>query len=189
MLKNDIWIIRQAQNHGMLTPFERKLISERDGEKIISFGLSSYGYDIRCSEAFKIVKRPDLFDVISPKKSNEELFIDYTGPVCRIPPHSFALGCSVEYFKVPKDVIGICVGKSTYARCGLIVNVTPLEPEWEGYLTLEFSNTTPYTLEVFANEGIAQIVFLGADKVCRTSYKDRCGKYQGQTGVTLPRLS
>ena len=158
-----------------------------EGRKIVSFGTSSYGYDIRCSTEFKIFTNVNS-TIIDPKHFDEKNFVDYRGEVCIIPPNSFALARTVEYFRIPRNVLTICLGKSTYARCGIIVNVTPLEPEWEGHVTLEFSNTTPLPARIYANEGVAQVIFLESDEVCETSYRDRGGKYQGQKGVTLPRI-
>lgn len=172
-----------AQNEGMIEPFEEK--QKRDGA--ISFGLSSYGYDARCSKEFKIFTNVDNA-IVDPKAFNEQSFVDRETDVCVIPPNSFALTRSVEYFRIPKDVLVICLGKSTYARCGLIVNVTPLEPGWEGHVTLEISNTTPLPAKVYANEGIAQFLFFKGSTPCEVSYADRSGKYMGQTGVTLPKL-
>ena len=185
-VKSDRWIRRMAAEHGMIEPFEPDQIRHVDGERVISFGTSSYGYDIRCSTEFKIFTNINS-TIVDPKAFDEKNFVDYRGDVCIIPPNSFALCETVEELKIPRDVLAICVGKSTYARCGIIVNVTPLEPEWEGHVTLEFSNTTSLPAKIYANEGIAQMVFLESDEVCETSYKDRGGKYQGQRGVTLPR--
>ena len=152
----------------------------------MSYGTSSYGYDIRCSREFKIFTNINSA-VVDPKAFDESSFVEFEGDVCIIPPNSFALARTVEYFRIPRNVLTICLGKSTYARCGLIVNVTPFEPEWEGYVTLEFSNTTPLPAKIYANEGVAQVIFFEANEECEVSYKDRAGKYQGQTGVTLPR--
>lgn len=158
------------------------------GDKIVSYGTSSYGYDVRCADEFKIFTNVHS-TVIDPKNFDPKSFVDFKGDRCIIPPNSFALARTVEYFRVPRDILVVCLGKSTYARCGIIVNVTPLEPEWEGHITLEFSNTTPLPAVIYANEGVAQFLFFqaDADDICEMSYKDRCGKYQGQTGVTLPR--
>ena len=153
----------------------------------ISYGVSSYGYDARVSEEFKIFTNVDSA-LVDPKKFSTESFVERSGDVCVIPPNSFALARTVEYFRVPRDILVICLGKSTYARCGIIVNVTPLEPEWEGHVTLEFSNTTPLPAKIYANEGACQFIFLKADALCEVSYADRSGKYQGQVGVTLPKL-
>lgn len=155
-------------------------------EKIISYGTSSYGYDIRCADEFKIFTNINS-TVVDPKNFDERNFVDFKGPVCIIPPNSFALARTVEYFRIPRDVLTVCLGKSTYARCGIIVNVTPFEPEWEGYVTLEFSNTTPLPAKIYANEGVAQVLFFRGEE-CGTSYADRGGKYQGQTGVVTPRM-
>ncbi len=172
-----------AIEHRMIEPFVESSI--RKG--VVSFGLSSYGYDIRISNEFKIFTNVNSA-IVDPKRFDSGSFVDFTGDVCIIPPNSFALSRTVEYFRIPREVLTICVGKSTYARCGLIVNVTPLEPEWEGYLTLEISNTTPLPAKVYANEGIAQLIFLAGDGLCEQSYADKKGKYQGQSGVVLPRI-
>ena len=172
---------------GMIEPFESGQVKEVKGRRVVSYGTSSYGYDIRCSTEFKIFTNINS-TIVDPKEFDAKNFVDYTGEVCIIPPNSFALARTVEYFRIPRNVLTICLGKSTYARCGIIVNVTPLEPEWEGHVTLEFSNTTPLPARVYANEGVAQVIFLESDEVCDTSYKDRGGKYQGQKGVTLPRI-
>jgi len=170
----------------MIEPFEADQIRHNTAGKVISYGTSSYGYDIRCSDEFKIFTNINSA-VVDPKAFDSNSFVDYKGDVCIIPPNSFALARTVEYFRIPRNVLTVCLGKSTYARCGIIVNVTPFEPEWEGYVTLEFSNTTPLPARIYANEGIAQVIFFEADEVCETSYRDRGGKYQYQTGVTLPR--
>ncbi len=179
----DTWIRDQARNHGMITPFEES--QKRDG--IISYGLSSYGYDCRLSDEFMIFTNVDNA-IVDPKDFSNNSFVTRKTDICIIPPNSFALARTVETFKVPRDVLVVCLGKSTYARCGLIVNVTPLEPEWEGQVTLEISNTTPLPAKVYANEGIAQFLFFKGDTICETSYADRAGKYMGQKGVTLPKL-
>jgi dCTP deaminase len=185
-IKPDKWIRRMAKEHGMISPFEPQAVREYQGKKAVSFGTSSYGYDVRCADEFKVFT--NVFStVVDPKQFDPRSFVDIKGPECIIPPNSFALARTVEYFKIPRDVLVVCLGKSTYARCGIIVNVTPLEPEWEGHVTLEFSNTTPLPARIYANEGVAQMLFFGADEVCETSYKDRGGKYQGQQGVTLPK--
>ena len=184
-IKSDKWIRKMAVEQGMITPFEPKQVRHRENEKIVSHGTSSYGYDIRCSREFKIFTNINSA-VVDPKNFAPESFVDVTSDICIIPPNSFALARSVEYFKIPRNVLVICLGKSTYARCGIIVNVTPLEPEWEGHITLEFSNTTPLPAKIYAQEGVAQLLFLESDESCETSYKDRGGKYQGQRGVTLP---
>jgi dCTP deaminase len=179
----DSWIREMAQTRGMIEPFTENL--KRDG--VISYGLSSYGYDARVSPEFKIFTNVDSA-VVDPKNFSSNSFVDRETDVCVIPPNSFALARTVEFFRIPRDVLVICLGKSTYARCGIIVNVTPLEPEWEGHVTLEFSNTTPLPAKIYANEGACQFIFLKGDKPCDVSYRDRAGKYQSQTGVTLPRL-
>jgi dCTP deaminase len=184
-IKSDRWIIEQARK-GMIEPFENGQVRERDDRKIISYGTSSYGYDVRCSTQFKIFTNIHSATV-DPKAFDESSFINIESDVCVIPPNSFALASTIEYFKIPEDVLTICLGKSTYARCGIIVNVTPLEPEWEGHVTLEFSNTTSLPAKIYANEGVAQMLFFQSDERCLVSYKDRGGKYQGQTGVTLPK--
>jgi len=171
---------------GMIEPFEAEQVSSVDGQRVISYGTSSYGYDIRCSNEFKIFTNINSA-IVDPKSFDESSFVDFRGDCCIIPPNSFALARTVEYFRIPRNVLTICLGKSTYARCGIIVNVTPFEPEWEGYVTLEFSNTTPLPARIYANEGVAQVVFFEGDESCDVSYKDRKGKYQGQSGVTLPR--
>ena len=179
----DHWIRKAALEQEMITPFEEKM--QRDG--VISYGLSSYGYDARVASDFKIFTNIDNA-LVDPKDFCENSFVTRKVDVCIIPPNSFVLAHTVEYFKIPRDVLVICLGKSTYARCGLIVNVTPLEPEWEGHVTLEISNTTPLPAKVYANEGVAQFLFMKADSLCETSYADRGGKYMKQTGVTLPRM-
>jgi dCTP deaminase len=179
----DSWIRQQALENGMISPFEENLRKEG----VISYGLSSYGYDARVAPEFKIFTNIDSATV-DPKDFKSNGFVDRNTDVCIIPPNSFALARTVEYFKIPRDTLVICLGKSTYARCGIIVNVTPLEPEWEGHVTLEFSNTTPLPAKIYANEGACQFIFLKADSVCETSYADRAGKYMGQTGVTLPKI-
>jgi dCTP deaminase len=187
-IKSDRWIRQQAQENRMIEPFVYDQVRQNEsGEKIISYGTSSYGYDIRCSNEFKIFTNINSA-VVDPKNFDDGSFVDFIGDECIIPPNSFALARTVEYFRIPRDVLTICVGKSTYARCGIIVNVTPFEPEWEGYVTLEFSNTTTLPAKIYAGEGVAQVLFLGADEVCETSYRDRGGKYQAQTGVTLPKM-
>ncbi|MBI2873540.1 MAG: dCTP deaminase [Firmicutes bacterium] len=180
-----------AKEHGMIDPFAEGQVTRAEaadaGSRIISYGLSSYGYDIRIAEDFKIFSNLRSA-VVDPKAFREDCFIDFKGAECLIPPNSFALARSVEYFRIPRNVLTICLGKSTYARCGIIVNVTPFEPEWEGFATLEISNTTPLPAKVYANEGIAQVIFLEAPEVCEISYRDRKGKYQGQIGVTPPKV-
>ena len=185
-IKSDKWIKRMAEGHGMIEPYEAGQVRETNGNRIVSYGTSSYGYDVRCSDEFKIFTNINSA-VVDPKDFDHQSFVDFKGDVCIIPPNSFALARTVEYFRIPRSVLTICLGKSTYARCGIIVNVTPLEPEWEGHVTLEFSNTTPLPARIYANEGVAQMLFYESDEVCETSYKDRGGKYQGQTGVTLPK--
>jgi dCTP deaminase len=176
-----------AAQHGMIEPFEAGQVREMDGRKIVSYGTSSYGYDVRCSDEFKVFTNV-YSTVVDPKNFDDKSFVDLKGPVCVIPPNSFALARTVERFRIPRNVLVICLGKSSYARCGIVVNVTPLEPEWEGYVTLEFSNTTPLPAKIYANEGVAQMLFFESDEVCETSYADRGGKYQGQKGVTLPKV-
>ncbi|KAF0813260.1 dCTP deaminase [Andreprevotia sp. IGB-42] len=188
-IKSDRWIRRMAQEHGMIEPFERGQVRYVNEQKIVSYGTSSYGYDIRCADEFKVFTNLNS-TIVDPKNFDENSFVDVAGKgYCIIPPNSFALARTVEYFRIPRNTLTICLGKSTYARCGIIVNVTPFEPEWEGYVTLEFSNTTPLPAKIYANEGVAQVLFLEADEddVCETSYRDRGGKYQGQVGVTLPK--
>ena len=182
-IMSDKWIREQAKKNGMIEPFVET--QKRTGT--ISYGLSSYGYDARVSDEFKIFTNVDSA-VVDPKDFSPKSFVDRTGPSCVIPPNSFALARTVEYFRIPRDVLVICLGKSTYARCGIIVNVTPLEPGWEGHVTLEFSNTTPLPARIYANEGAAQFLFLLGNEPCETSYADRGGKYMGQKGVTLPKL-
>jgi len=172
-----------VREHEMIEPFAESQV--REG--VISYGLSSYGYDLRVADEFKIFTNVQS-TIVDPKHFDERSFVEFQGPVCIIPPNSFALSRSVEYFKIPRQVLTICVGKSTYARCGIIVNVTPLEPEWEGYVTLEISNTTPLPARVYSNEGLCQIVFFESDEICEVSYKDKKGKYQAQKGIVLPRL-
>lgn len=186
-IKSDKWIRRMAQDHGMIEPFEPGQVRETEGRKIISYGTSSYGYDIRCSNKFKLFTNINS-TIVDPKNFDPASFVEVEGDHCIIPPNSFALASTVEYLRIPRSVLTVCLGKSTYARCGIIVNVTPFEPEWEGHVTLEFSNTTPLPAKIYANEGIAQVLFFESDEVCETSYKDRAGKYQGQTGVTLPKM-
>jgi len=185
-IKADKWIRRMAENEGMIEPYEAGQIRHVEGEKIVSYGTSSYGYDVRCADEFKIFTNINSA-VVDPKNFDESSFVDVKSDVCIIPPNSFALARTVEYFRIPRSTLVVCLGKSTYARCGIIVNVTPLEPEWEGHVTLEFSNTTTLPAKIYANEGVAQMLFFESDEVCDTSYRDRGGKYQGQTGVTLPK--
>ena len=179
----DRWIREMAVNHQMIDPFEDR--QRREG--VISYGVSSYGYDARVSREFRIFTNIDTA-IVDPKNFSNDSFVERDTDVCIVPPNSFALASTVEYFRIPRDVMVICLGKSTYARCGIIVNVTPLEPEWEGHVTLEFSNTTPLPAKIYANEGACQFLFLKADEPCEVSYADRAGKYMGQRGVTLPRL-
>jgi len=178
-----------AQQHSMIDPFIPGQVKMVDGQRIVSYGTSSYGYDIRCADEFKVFTNLNS-TIVDPKNFDENSFVNVSGKgYCIIPPNSFALARTVEYFRIPRNVLTVCLGKSTYARCGIIVNVTPFEPEWEGYVTLEFSNTTPLPAKIYANEGVAQVLFFEADDddVCETSYRDRGGKYQGQIGVTLPK--
>jgi dCTP deaminase len=184
-IKSDVWICRMAKEYNMIAPFEPKQVRQTSAGRIISYGVSSYGYDVRCAEEFRVFTNINSA-IVDPKNFSEGSFVDIKNDVCIIPPNSFALAHTVEYFRIPRNVLTICVGKSTYARCGIIVNVTPLEPEWEGQVTLEFSNTTPLPAKIYANEGVAQMLFLESDEVCQVSYRDRQGKYQGQQGVTLP---
>jgi dCTP deaminase len=183
MLKSDRWIRKMSKEHDMINPFSEKQV--REG--VISYGLSSYGYDLRVADEFKIFTNVNNA-LVDPKHFDEKSFVNITTDICIIPPNSFALARSVEYFKIPRSVLTICVGKSTYARCGIIVNVTPFEPEWEGFVTLEISNTTPLPARIYANEGLCQIIFFESDEVCETSYADRKGKYQAQKGIVLPKL-
>jgi dCTP deaminase len=182
-VKSDRWIKEMALKYKMIEPFEEKLVTSG----VISYGLSSYGYDIRIADEFRVFT--DVYQtVVDPKNFDTRSFVEIKGPECIIPPNSFCLARSLEYFRIPRNVIGICLGKSTYARCGIVVNITPLEPEWEGHLTIEISNTTPLPAKIYANEGIAQLIFIESDELCTVSYKDRKGKYQGQRGVTPPKV-
>jgi dCTP deaminase len=183
MLKNDRWIRKMSKEHDMINPFSEKQV--REG--VISYGLSSYGYDLRVADEFKIFTNVNNA-LVDPKRFDEKSFVTVQTDICIVPPNSFALARSVEYFRIPRSVLTICVGKSTYARCGIIVNVTPFEPEWEGFVTLEISNTTPLPARIYANEGLCQIIFFESDEVCETSYADRKGKYQAQRGIVLPKL-
>jgi dCTP deaminase len=183
MIKSDRWIERMCREQRMIEPFEGAQV--RRG--VISYGVSSYGYDIRIADEFKIFSNL-TGAVVDPKNFDATMLYDFKGESCLIPPNSFALGRTVEYFRIPRNVLTICLGKSSYARCGIITNVTPFEPEWEGFATLEISNTTTLPARIYANEGIAQLVFFEADEECAVSYKDKKGKYQAQVGVTLPRL-
>src|ERR1700689_1690061 len=185
-IKSDRWIRRMAAEQGMVEPFSSQQVRVHDGGKIVSYGTSSYGYDVRCADDFKIFTNINS-TIVDPKKFDEKSFVDLKGPVCIIPPNSFALASPGEYFRFLRSVLVVTLGKSTYARCGIICNVTPLEPEWEGHVTLEFSNTTPLPAKIYANEGVAQMLFFEADEGCETSYRDRAGKYMGQQGVTLPK--
>src|SRR5690348_8628246 len=182
-IKSDRWIRRMAAEHAMIEPFAENQV--RAG--VISYGLSSYGYDMRVAPEFRIFTNA-LSAIVDPKGFDPKSFVEFTGDVCVVPPNSFALARSVEYFRIPRDVLTLCVGKSTYARCGIIVNVTPFEPEWEGHVTLEISNTTPLPARIYAGEGLAQVVFLAAQEPCETSYRERSGKYQSQRGITVPRM-
>jgi dCTP deaminase len=182
-LKSDRWIRRMALEHGLIEPF----CDAQVREGVISYGLSSYGYDVRIADEFKVFTNVHSA-VVDPKRFDPRSFVDFKGPECLIPPNSFALARTVERFRIPRDVLVVCLGKSTYARCGIIVNVTPLEPEWEGIVTLEVSNTTPLPARIYANEGIAQMLFFQGDEPCEVSYADKRGKYQAQDGLTLPRL-
>jgi len=186
-IKSDKWIRRMSLEHGMITPFEDGQVTSDQSNKRISYGTSSYGYDVRCADEFKIFTNINS-SIVDPKNFDPNSFVDIKSDVCIIPPNSFCLARTVEYIKIPRNVLTICLGKSTYARCGIIVNVTPLEPEWEGHVTLEFSNTTPLPAKIYANEGVAQFLFFESDEECEISYKDKKGKYQGQKGVTLPRM-
>lgn len=183
MLKSDKWIKKMVLEYKMIEPFEEKQIKKG----VISYGLSSYGYDLRLSDEFKIFT--NVFNsIIDPKNFDPKSFVDYKGETCIIPPNSFILGRSIEYLRIPRKILGICIGKSTYARCGIIVNITPIEAEWEGQVTIEISNTTPLPVKVYAYEGIAQIIFLESDEECELSYKDKKGKYDKQLGIVLPKI-
>jgi len=185
-LKPDIWIRKMAIEHKMIVPFTDKQVKTNMEKQVISYGLSSYGYDVRSANEFKIFTNINSA-IVDPKNFDPASFVDIKSDICIIPPNSFVLARTVEHFRIPRNVLVICLGKSTYARCGIIVNVTPLEPEWEGHITLEFSNTTNLPAKIYANEGVAQLIFFEANVACETSYKDRHGKYQGQKGVTLPK--
>jgi dCTP deaminase len=181
-IKSDRWIKRMAREHGMIEPF----VDDQVRHGVVSYGVSSYGYDVRVGNEFKVFT--NVYNtVVDPKAFDPRSFVDMVADECIIPPNSFALASTVEYFRIPRDILTVCLGKSTYARCGIIVNVTPFEPEWEGHVTLEFSNTTPLPAKIYANEGVAQVLFFESDEICETSYADRGGKYQGQHGVTLPK--
>lgn len=187
-IKSDRWIQEMAEKHEMISPYCAGQVKEdKEGERMVSYGTSSYGYDVRCANEFMVFTNINSA-VVDPKDFSDDSFVSVTTDVCIIPPNSFALARTVERFRIPRNVLVICLGKSTYARCGIIVNVTPLEPEWEGYVTLEFSNTTSLPAKIYANEGCAQMLFFESDEVCETSYRDRKGKYQGQTGVRLPEV-
>ncbi|WP_420422529.1 dCTP deaminase [Simkania sp.] len=184
-LKSDKWIRKMALEEGMIEPFVEGQVRSVENEKIVSYGLSSYGYDLRVGPQFKVFTNV-YNSIVDPKSFHEDAFVDIEADTCIIPPNSFALAVSVEYFRIPRNILTLCIGKSTYARCGIIVNVTPFEPEWEGYVTIEISNTTPLPAKIYANEGIAQVLFLEANQVCETSYADRKGKYMKQEGITVP---
>ena len=186
-LCSDRWIRKMALEKRMIEPFADRQVRTVNERKIVSFGLSSYGYDLRVSTEFKVFTNV-YNSIVDPKNFRDDAFVDIVGETCIIPPNSFALARSVEYFRIPRNVLTVCIGKSTYARCGIIVNVTPLEPGWEGHVTLEFSNTTPLPAKIYANEDACQFLFLQGNEPCETSYADRAGKYMGQKGVTLPRL-
>jgi dCTP deaminase len=182
-IKSDNWIKRMALEHRMIEPF----VDDQVREGVISYGVSSYGYDVRVGSEFKVFT--NVYNtVVDPKNFDPRSFVDITAEVCIIPPNSFALASTIEYFRIPRDILTVCLGKSTYARCGIIVNVTPFEPEWEGHVTIEISNTTPLPAKIYANEGIAQVLFFQGDEPCAKSYKDKKGKYQAQRGVTLPKI-
>ncbi len=183
-IKPDHWIEKMAREHGMIEPFERGNISEN----VISSGLSSYGYDLRVADEYKIFTNVNN-SIVDPKNFDSDSFIDFKGDVCIVPPNSFALARSIEYFRIPRNILTICLGKSTYARCGIIVNVTPFEPEWEGHVTLEISNTTPLPAKIYSNEGLSQVIFFESEEECTVSYKDKSGKYQSQRGITPARVS
>lgn len=185
-IKSDRWIRQMAAEQNMIEPFAPQQVRTHEGRRLVSYGTSSYGYDVRCSTEFKVFTNINSA-IVDPKAFDDSSFVDMDAETCIIPPNSFALARTVEYFRIPRNVLTICLGKSTYARCGIIVNVTPLEPEWEGHVTLEFSNTTPLPARIYANEGVAQMLFFESDEACEVSYRDRGGKYQGQTGVTVPR--
>jgi dCTP deaminase len=188
-VKSDQWIRQMSREKGMIEPFCDGQVRhhETGGHRIVSYGLSSYGYDVRVAPEWKVFTNIRN-TVVDPKEFNADSFVDIQADTCIIPPNSFALARSVEHFRIPRDVLVLCVGKSTYARCGIIVNVTPLEPEWEGYVTLEISNTTPLPAKIYANEGLAQMIFLQSNEVCQTSYADRGGKYMRQVGITIPKM-
>jgi len=186
-IKPDAWIKRMVREHGMIEPFAEELVRQVNGWPVISYGVSSYGYDVRVSDEFRVFT--NVFSaIVDPKKFDPKSLVEVNGPTCLIPPNSFALAVSVETFRIPRNVLTVCVGKSTYARCGIIVNVTPFEPGWEGRAVLEISNTTPLPAKIYAGEGLAQVLFFESDEPCEKSYADRNGKYQSQTGLTLPRM-
>ena len=185
-IKSDRWIRRMSEEFSMIEPYEADQVRYFGGDRVISYGVSSYGYDVRCADEFKIFTNVHS-KIVDPKNFDRDAFVDIKGDSCVIPPNSFALARTIEYFRIPRSILTVCLGKSTYARCGIIVNVTPLEPEWEGHVTLEFSNTTSLPAKIYANEGVAQMLFFESDEICDISYADRGGKYQGQTGVTLPK--
>jgi dCTP deaminase len=185
-IKSDRWIRRMSEEFAMIEPYEADQVRYFGGDRVISYGVSSYGYDVRCADEFKIFTNVHS-KIVDPKNFDRDAFVDIKGDSCVIPPNSFALARTIEYFRIPRSILTVCLGKSTYARCGIIVNVTPLEPEWEGHVTLEFSNTTSLPAKIYANEGVAQMLFFESDEICDISYADRGGKYQGQTGVTLPK--
>ncbi len=187
MLQSDRWIRKMALENKMIEPFVDRQVRNAEGGKIVSFGLSSYGYDLRVADEFKVFTNV-YNSIVDPKQFQDNSFVDIKGPHCIIPPNSFALARSVEYFRIPRNVLTLCIGKSTYARCGIIVNVTPFEPEWEGTVTLEISNTTPLPAKIYAGEGLAQVLFLEAKEVCEISYADRKGKYMNQLEITCPRI-
>lgn len=184
----DYEIVNYVKEQEMISPFESSLIREKEGKKIVSYGLTSYGYDARLADEFIIFDRKDDHVIIDPKSFDVNATKKFKSDVCIIPPHGFMLSYTIEYFKMPREILGICLGKSTYARCGISINVTPIEPEWQGQIVLEFSNTTPMPVKMYAGEGACQFIFLKADNTCQISYKDRGGKYQNQTGITLPRI-
>lgn len=187
MLQSDRWIRKMALEHRMIEPFVDSQVRFHEGSKIVSYGLSSYGYDLRVADEFKVFTNV-YNSIVDPKQFRDDAFVDIKGSTCIIPPNSFALARSVEYFRIPRNVLTLCIGKSTYARCGIIVNVTPFEPEWEGTVTLEISNTTPLPARIYAGEGLAQVLFLEAKEVCEVSYADRKGKYMNQLEITCPRI-
>ena len=184
-LQSDRWIRKMSLEHNMIEPFVEAQVRDESGKKIVSYGLSSYGYDLRVARKFKVFTNVNN-SLVDPKNFRDDAFVDIEGDTCIVPPNSFALAHSVEYFRIPRNVLTLCVGKSTYARCGIIVNVTPFEPEWEGHVTLEISNTTPLPAKIYAGEGLAQVLFFVASEVCETSYADRKGKYMRQTQITVP---